>query len=575
MKKTSIDAAVGRRITWVLLFFLLALMLLAGRLFVLQIVSHRDYLELASRQHRQLDDSNTERGAIYAQDKDKNLIPLALNKIQRTLAVSPKDTQNPEKTARLLAEILHLDEAGILRKLSKKDDPHEIIAKNIEAADAERIDALKLKGVFFEEERRRAYPHGTLAAHLLGFVSRDENTDTGKYGVERAYDEKLSGKKEFLADSEGTTNFLVALGKRIVYPPQSGDTLVLSVDYNIQLKAEEVLEKTKQKWQASSGTVLVLEPATGRVLALASHRAFDPNEFSKEKDFSIFLNPLLESSYELGSVVKPVIMAGGLEEKVVTPDTTYNDTGEVKIKGYTIRNFDLQAHHIQTMTQVLEKSLNTGIVFVSKLLGHDKQLEYLKKFGFGGKTGIDLPGEITGNISNLNANRDIDYATAAFGQGIAVTPLQLASAIGAIANHGVLMKPYIVDTITDDSGVITTNMPVERRRVISTTTAETLTRMLISVVRTGYESRAGVRGYFIAGKTGTAQIPQKNGRGYSDGLIHSFIGYGPAFNPKFLIYFQLNEPKGNRFAANTLTPAFHDLAEYILNYYQIPPDEPR
>jgi cell division protein FtsI/penicillin-binding protein 2 len=197
----------------------------------------------------------------------------------------------------------------------------------------------------------------------------------------------------------------------------------------------------------------------------------------------------------------------------------------------------------------------------------------LEKFGFGAKTGVDLPGEVAGNISNLKNGRDIDYATASFGQGISVTPLQLAMAIGAIANQGKLMKPYVIEKIIDDSGGEIKKEPETKSEVIHKDIAETLTKMLVSVVRSGYDNRAGVKGYFVAGKTGTAQVPEKNGRGYSDKVTHTFVGYAPAFDPKFLILIQLNEPKGNRFAANTLTPTFHNLAEYILNYYEVPPDD--
>ena len=347
----------------------------------------------------------------------------------------------------------------------------------------------------------------------------------------------------------------------------------MSIDYNIQRKIEILLASAREKWQADSGAILVLEPRTGKILAMAANPVFDPNEFSKEKNFSVFLNPLIESMYELGSVLKPVTMASGLQEKLVQPDTTYEDPGVIKVGGFTIKNFDGKSYKIQTMTQVLEKSLNTGAVYVAKLLGHERQLDYLKKFGFGQKTGIDLPGEVAGKISNLTAGREIDFVTAAFGQGIAVTPLQLAMALGAVANEGKMMKPYVVEKVVDDSGNEINKNPQVVKEVIFKETAEKLTKMLVSAVRNGLENRAGVKGYFVAGKTGTAQIPRRDGPGYSDKVIHSFVGYAPAFNPRFLVLLQLNEPKGNRFASNTLTPVFHDLAEYILNYYEVPPDE--
>ena len=557
----------------VLLFFLMALVALLVRLFMLQIVYHREYLKLASRQHDFVEELLSERGIIYAQDKDKNFVPLALNKNEKNLIASPKDIKNPETAATILAKEFSLDKNELLKKLSRKDDAYEIIFKGIDVEQAEKISAKLPQGLFFEEGKRRTYPHSTIAAQLLGFVSKEKDSDQGRYGLERFYNKDLSGEKGVFEGAKDASGFWVALGKSIVNPAKNGANLLSTIDFNIQLKSEEVLKGVKQKWGASSGVLLVIDPKTGRVLALVVNPVFDPNAFAKEKDFSVFLNPLVESTYELGSVLKPITMAGGLEERLITPDTTYEDTGEVKVGGFKIQNFDQKAHGIQTMTQVLEKSLNTGAVYVAKLLGHEKQLAYLKKFGFGEKTFVDLPGEVTGNISNLKADREIDFVTASFGQGIAVTPLQLAMAMGAMANEGKLMRPYAVEKITDDSGNERKIEPQVVRQIISKETADTLTKMLISVVRSGFENKAGVKGYFVAGKTGTAQIPKRDDRGYSDKVIHTFVGYAPAFSPRFLVLLQLNEPKGNRFASNTLTPAFHDLAEYILNYYEVPPDE--
>ena len=307
-------------------------------------------------------------------------------------------------------------------------------------------------------------------------------------------------------------------------------------------------------------------------MALANQPGFDPNEFFKEKDYSVFINPLVESMYELGSVVKPITIAAALNEGIIKPESTYNDEGVVSMAGYTMENADGKKHGVQTMTQVLEKSLNTGAVHVSKLLGKDRQWSYFKKFGFGSKPGVDLPGEISGNISNLDHGREIDFATASFGHGIALTSIQLAAAIGAIANKGILMKPFIVEKIIDNSGNETVHKPEISAEVISPETAETLTKMLVSVVKNGYDNRAGVNNYFIAGKTGTAQIPKKDKRGYSDDVVHSFVGYAPAFKPRFLVFFQLVKPQA-RFAATTLPPHFKELANFILNYYEVPPDE--
>lgn len=557
----------------ILLFFLAASAALLGRLFLLQIIQHRDYVRLASRQHGVSQELASERGVIFAADKTGEQIPLALNKIYRVLIASPKLIKDPEAAARRITDAFGLDEDEAKRKLSKTGDPYEVLARKIELEQADAFMADPIPGIFFEDEQRRIYPNGRLASNLLGFVSVEGAEEAGRYGIERFYNSELAGAKGILLGVKDASGFLIALGKRVFHPPKNGSSVTLTVDSNIQRKAEEVLAKLREKWGGASGLILVTDPMTGRILAEAVAPGFDPNAFSKEPDFGVFLNPAVELSYELGSVMKPITMAAGLEEGAVKPDSTYYDTGEVRIGGYTIRNFDNKGYATQTMTQVLEKSLNTGAVHVARLLGREKQREYLERFGFGEKTGIDLPGEVAGNISNLESGREIDFATASFGQGIAVTPLGLARAIGAIANGGTLMEPYAAERITDDSGNAVLREPRPVRRVISKETSEALSKMLVSTVRNGFENRAGIKGYFVAGKTGTAQIPRKDGRGYSDAVIHTFVGYAPAFDPKFLILLQLNEPSSNRFAANTLTPAFHDLAEFILNYYEIPPDE--
>ncbi len=571
--KKSADLVIRRRINWVLLFFFLLGIAILSRFFVLQIVYHREYVKLASRQHRLVQEVFSERGIILAQDKEGKTVPLALNQIKATLASSPKEVKSEDEVEEFLQKEFGLKIETVRSVLSRADDPYVVVVKGIEGEKVVNLRERLPDGLFLEEEKRRIYPRGVLGAHLIGFVSKEKDREEGRYGLEKYYERELAGEKGILQSVKDASGLWVTLGKRIFHPPKNGARLVTTLDYNIQLKAEEILEKTRGKWSAASGVILVLNPQDGKILAIASRPAFNPNQFFKEKNFSVFLNPVVESMFELGSVLKPITMAAGLEEKAVSPESTYMDPGELKIGGYTIRNFDGKSYKTQTMIQVLEKSLNTGAVYVARLIGKEKQLEYLKRFGFGVKTGVDLPGEVVGDISNLERGTEIDFATASFGQGIAVTPLQLALATGAIANGGKLMKPYVVESIIDDSGNEFKKEPEILREVISQETSEKLTKMLVSAVRNGFENKAGVRGYFVAGKTGTAQIPRSDGRGYSNKVIHTFVGYAPAFNPKFLILLQLNEPESNRFAANTLTPAFHDLAEYILNYYEIPPDE--
>jgi len=347
----------------------------------------------------------------------------------------------------------------------------------------------------------------------------------------------------------------------------------LTIDRNIQFTAEENLKEVVEKWKAEDGTVIIMEPKTGKILALANWPNFDPNNYSEVKNIDIFLNSATQKLFEPGSVFKPITMAAGLDTDKIGPQTTYVDEGIVKIGGYTITNANNRSYGLSSMTKVLEKSINTGAVFVQRLIGPDVFREYVNKFGFSQVTGIDLESEIAGNISNLKeGSPEINFATASFGQGIAVTPIELITALGAIANEGKLMKPYIVEKIIHPDGTETTISPEIRRQVISPQTASKLTSMLVSTVRQGYD-KIKIKGYFIAGKTGTAQIPNPDRKGYSDESTHTFVGWAPAFNPKFIILLKIDKPKGIRFASDSLAPTFAKLTQYLLNYYEIPPEE--
>lgn len=568
-----------RSFRWRLLFltgfFVILLAAVAVRVFSLAIVGHREFVIAATRQQQVAEVLPSLRGTIYAKDKTGALTPLAIEKTFFTLSAVPKDIRKPAETADVLLGVTSLSRSDLLQKLDKPGDPYEVLLRKLDQETADRIRELKLVGIMLEEESRRVYTQGTSAAGIVGFVSYEDGKERGAYGIEKYFQEYLDGERGFFEGEKDAKGYLVSLGKRILNPPVDGDDIVLTIDPNIQFKVEEELAAAMKKWEAESANAIAIEPATGRILALAHFPTFDPNAYSRERDFSVFRMPAIDSQFELGSVFKPITMAAGIDAGVITATTTYRDPGAVRFNTYTVRNFDGQSHGVQTMTQVLEKSLNTGAVFVGGRLGQEKFLSAVKQFGFGEKTGIDFPGEVSGNISNLPKGRDIDFATAAFGQGIAVTPLQMAYAIGAIANHGILMKPTVVERVIRSGGGEEVREPVQIRRVISEKTAETVAKMMVSVIRNGFDNRAGVPGYFVAGKTGTAQIPLKNGRGYSDDVIHTFVGYAPAFAPRFLLLIQLNKPKGNRFAANTLASSFQNISKFILNYYEVPPDEQR
>ncbi len=567
------DSLRWRLIALLAFFFLFGTAILV-RVFTLAIVNHRTYVNLAARQNQFSEILPSRRGNIFFQDKFGNFIPAAFDQPGNTLAISPKLIKNPQKFAVTLSGIIGMPQEKIMAVFKNPNDPYEILMKNVPDDVALKIQNTKFSGVFLTPQTKRTYPNAVFASSVLGFTNTSTTSQKGVYGVERQYDDVLEGQMGFFEGQKDAGGFWVALGKRIMNPPRDGSDVVLTIDYNIQAKAESELEALVKKWSAESGAVAVMDPKTGKMLALASFPSFDPNNYGKEKNYSVFQNPIVESRFELGSVVKPLTMAAGINEYVVTKDTTYVDKGELKFGTYTINNFDNKAHGVQTMTQVLEQSLNTGAVFVEQLLGKEKFKQYFSVYGLGEKTRIDVPNEVSGDIKNLNSGRDINYATASFGQGIALSPIALIDAIAAFANGGEMMKPYVVEKVIDGSGNEFSTKPEVRRSVVSKETADTITQMLVSAVRNGTESKAGVKRYFIAGKTGTAQVAnQETGGYYSDRVIHTFVGYGPAFNPRFFIFIQLNRPQGVRFSASSIPPTFHNLAEFILNYYEIPPDE--
>ena len=314
---------------------------------------------------------------------------------------------------------------------------------------------------------------------------------------------------------------------------------------------------------------------TGKILAMANVPTFNPNEFSSVEDMSMYLNPIVSHTYESGSVFKPITLAIGLDAGVIDPDTTYRDTGVIYEAGYEIMNSDEKSYGKQTMKQVLEESLNTGTIFVERKVGNARFKEYIERFGFGEKTGIDLPSESRGNISNLEyLQRDINFYTASFGQGISMTLLQLAQSYDVLANGGTLMKPHIVDAFILKDGEREEIKPEIIRRVITEETSFDIREMLYSVVENGHGKRAQVPGYRVGGKTGTAQVAKKDERGYSDEeSIGTFAGFAPVGDPQFVVAVKIRNPKDVIWAESSAAPAFGDIMKFLLDYYNVKPTE--
>jgi len=432
---------------------------------------------------------------------------------------------------------------------------------------------LDVEGVGLVPAEWRYYPAEEAASQVIGFLGYKGDDLIGRYGIERYYNDILEGKSGYVRGERSAGGFLLDLGRRIFQSPEEGFGVVLTLDINVQLFLEEVLGEALEDLGAMSAGGIIIEPKTGKILAMAALPSFDPNQYSNVEDINIFVNSLVEKVYELGSVFKPLTMAAAIDKGAITPETKYYDHGFLVLNNRRIENYDGKGRGEVDMQRVLEESLNTGAVFAMQSLGKDEFYEYMINYGLDSKTDIELPGEVVGNLANLDTNRDIEYATASYGQGVAVSGISAARAFSALANGGVLMKPYIVDRVIKPGRADYLAEPKVQGRVISEETSETISRMLAQVV-----DRALLGGtlknpdYTIAAKTGTAFMPKEGALGYSDQFLHSFFGYGPAFDAKFLTFLYLEKPQGVRYASQSLARPFMNIMDFLFNYYEIPPD---
>lgn len=547
------------RVNLVLVFIVLFGAALISRLAFIQIIDSDLNKALAQGQQKIFNIVKGERGSIFF---NKGEI-LATNIRGIYVFISPAEIKEKARTIKELSRILEIDEQKILKKV-QKDTLFEKIADSITEEQRDSINKLGIKGVYSREALFRNYPQKDMASQVVGFLGGEE---IGQYGLEGYYDDILQGKEEVQKKKKGSaTSFFSEDNSR----SSKGSDIVLTIDYNIQFIAEKLLKQAKDNLNIKEGQIIVIEPKTGKILALAHYPNFNPNKYSSVESFDIFQNGTIQKLFEPGSVFKPITIASAINEGKITPQTTYVDTGKVKIGKYTIENYNNRVFGEKTMTGVLEKSINTGAVFAERQLGHDLFLKYIDLFGFFTPTGIDLEGEIFSNNKMFRRGYEINFATASFGQGIEMTSMQLVRAYTAIANEGRLVKPYVVDKIIKNNETIETVPDISSRDIISSKTASQVTAMLISVIENGYSKEAKIPGYYLAGKTGTAQVPERGG--YSpDKSWQTFIGFAPALNPRFLILVKLDDPE-TKTAEYSALPIFKELTKYIINYWEIPPD---
>jgi cell division protein FtsI/penicillin-binding protein 2 len=549
------------------------------RLFVLQVLSHDFYSALASDQHGIFAELFPERGSIYLSDPKSvsGVFPAAVNRDMALVYAVPRDIDEPREVAEKLVEILELEAEEVERKLSLKDDPYEPLKRRVPDDTVERLKALELPGIHFAQEAHRFYPEKSYLSHVIGFVgSNEEGEKIGRYGIEGYWNEELAGQAGYLETERDPVGRWIGTAERSFRPAEDGADIVLTIDRTIQYVACDKLRDAVERHGAEGGAVVIIEPDTGAILAMCGVPDYDPNDFSAVEDISVFNNPAVFDAYEPGSIFKPITMSAAIDAGKVGPNTSYNDKGQVKIGPYTIRNSDGEAHGWQTMTQVLEKSLNTGTIFAVTELGPKAFSEYVEDFGFGSSLGVELDTESSGNISSLQKRGDIWSATASYGQGITVTPIQMASSFGAIANGGKLMKPHVVDRIIYPDGTEERSEPTAVRQAITKRAAALVGGMLVRVVEDGHGKNAGVPGYWVAGKTGTAQIAKQAGSGYEeDAFIGSFVGFAPVDDPEFVMLVKIDRPTDVQWAESSAAPLFGEIAEFLLNYKQIPPSRPK
>lgn len=552
----------------IFIILILAFLAVLSRLFYWQVVKAENLSKLGQSQYERSIGNLAERGEIKTSDN----FPVATNKISYLVYANPKQIKNKNDTSLVLSSQLHLDQASISAAFSL--DKYWVSLKTgLETEEKEKLEELTIPGIGFEETYIRFYPEASLAAHLLGFVGKDDlGRDKGYFGLEGYYDRLLKGKT-------GTAvEVYDALGRPVVAEINSnrekikGNSLVLNIDRTIQFITDEKLKNGIKRYGASGGVIVVMEPSTGNILALSSFPSFSPSEYGKY-DEKLYKNPAISDLYEPGSTIKPIIMSAALDTGLVTPRTKCNICDKpVSIGGYEIHTWNDEYFKDIDMVDVIRHSDNTGMVFIGQKLGIDRMIDYLNKFGIGEGTGIDLQGEVSQDLPPKEKWYAVDLATRAFGQGISVTPIELLDAFSSIANGGLRMEPHVVGAVETSDGKTIKISPKVLGRTVSENTTKIMTEMLVNAVNKGEASYARLKGYRIAGKTGTASIPIK-GHYDPNQTIASFIGYAPADDPKFAMLVIFNKPTSSIYGAETAAPVFFDIARQILLYYGISPSE--
>ena len=560
----------NKRIEYTVRVLLCIAVVLVGRLFFLQIIDKSD-LQAKNLSQVQVDRKlQSPRGTIY----DRNGRPLAMSVVTKSLYADPKMIkQSPSEVAELIAPYVTMSKEDIVKSL-QEDTAFVWIDRMMEPekskAVAQLIEDKNLEGLNFVEESKRYYPNGNLAAQVLGFVGTD---DKGLEGLEMVLDDELKGgiQKELVAtDRKGNAIFGSVLSK---YLPDKGKSVTLTIDASIQFIAERALDKAMEDTGAKHASVIVMDPKTGEILAMANRPTYDPNHYSQgsEEDFK---NIAVTNLYEPGSTFKPIIASAALASGKWKLDQVYNDKGSFAANGHVMQNWNGEGYGPVRLIDILKFSINTGMAEIGTTTGADILSKYVRNYGFGSKTGIELPGEGDGILYNPDDMSKLDVATMSIGQGIAVTPLQMVRAFGALSNGGAMMKPHIIKSYSNSQGDVTSTTETSVvGQPVPAETAKTIVDILEKEVSEGGGTKAMVEGYHFGGKTGTAQKLDTKHGGYLDGqYIASFIGFGPVEDPKFVVLVVIDDPqKGSYYGSQIVAPVFKDIVSQLVRYYQMSP----
>ncbi len=559
--------------------FLLGMVLICT-LYWLQVVNGDTYAKKAESQYVETGTKMLNRGSIFLTAKDGTKVQGATLKSGYKVYINPSVITDPKTVFEALSDYVDLDEAEYMKKATKSNDKYEELVSQVPEDKAISIKNLKILGLGVTKEIWRIYPGEGMLAHELGLLGESASSSAvvGKYGLERSYENVLKRTKStsggyVFAQLFGDDESDKSGSEKNILESKEGD-IITTIEPTVQKYLEKILEQTQNKWQPEIVGGVVIDPNNGEILAMSSLPSFNPNDTRSVKNVRVFSNPLIENAYEMGSIIKPLTMATALDFGAVTPTSTYEDTGFLTLSGKKIANHDNKARGKTTMQDLLSYSLNVGAATIALKVGKDDFAKYFTSYGIGNKTGIDLPNEATGIVGNLRTGRDVEIATAAYGQGIAISPIAVTKALSILANGGYTITPHLVKEIRYTDG---TNKVVAIQRggpVLKKQTTDDVTKMLVKVVdNTLLQGKIKDERYSIAAKTGTAQMADHTKGGYyPDRYLHSFFGYFPAYNPKYLVFLFQVYPKGTEYAADTLTDPFDQITKFLINYFNIAPD---